>query len=104
MIWNPPHDIWHSRCLTTSICRAICSDTLPQSVHGDHPRPAGAVPNNLGRHLPWKTTPQRLDENVDALDVELTEEETGVFDALASQVAGDRYPDMTATANSRETR
>lgn len=54
--------------------------------------------------IPGTRHPQRLDENVDALDVELTEQETGVLDALASQVAGDRYPDMTATANSRETR
>jgi aryl-alcohol dehydrogenase-like predicted oxidoreductase len=63
------------------------------SVHG-----LGVVP------IPGTRNPDRLHENLAAADVVLTERELAQLEPLADRVQGDRYPDMTDTAATRETR
>ncbi len=52
--------------------------------------------------IPGTRTPARLAENLAALEITLTDDELTRLDPIAEQVAGDRYPDMTDTASSRE--
>ncbi|MGW7536132.1 aldo/keto reductase [Amycolatopsis sp. NPDC054798] len=52
--------------------------------------------------IPGTRTPARLAENLAALEITLTAGELARLDPISGQVAGDRYPDMTETANSRE--
>ncbi|WP_269858804.1 aldo/keto reductase [Streptomyces sp. RPT161] len=52
--------------------------------------------------IPGTRTPTRLAENLAALRITLTDDELARLDPIAEQVAGDRYPDMTETAGSRE--
>lgn len=53
--------------------------------------------------IPGTRPAERLEENPGALAVQLTDEESARLDELAEQVAGDRYPDMRATSEHRET-
>ncbi|NUP45955.1 MAG: aldo/keto reductase [Catenulispora sp.] len=52
--------------------------------------------------IPGTRKPARLAENLAALEITLTDDELGRLEPIAEQVAGDRYPDMTETAGSRE--
>ncbi|MEY9932240.1 aryl-alcohol dehydrogenase-like predicted oxidoreductase [Catenulispora sp. GP43] len=52
--------------------------------------------------IPGTRDPARLAENLAALEISLTDDELARLDPIAAQVAGDRYPDMTETADSRE--
>jgi aryl-alcohol dehydrogenase-like predicted oxidoreductase len=52
--------------------------------------------------IPGTRSPARLAENLAALEITLTANELARLDPIAGQVAGDRYPDMTETAGSRE--
>lgn len=52
--------------------------------------------------IPGTRKPARLVENLAALEIALTDDELTRLDPIADQVAGDRYPDMTETAGSRE--
>lgn len=60
-----------------------------------HPPPAV-------RRWPRSRWPARPAENLAALDIALTGDEIARLDSIAAQVVGDRYPDMTETADSRE--
>lgn len=48
--------------------------------------------------IPGTTNPEHLDENIGALDVELTQEELDRIDDIAPEgaAAGERYPDMSS--------
>jgi len=46
--------------------------------------------------------PARLAENLAALEITLTDDELARLDPIAERVVGDRYPDMTEAAGSRE--
>ncbi|MFI7497529.1 aldo/keto reductase [Streptomyces sp. NPDC049687] len=52
--------------------------------------------------IPGTRKPGRVEENVRATAVRLTEDELAVLEPIAGQVAGDRYPDMTFTSVGRE--
>lgn len=52
--------------------------------------------------IPGTRKPARLVENLAALDITLTDDELASLEPIAARVAGDRYPDMTETANARE--
>ncbi|WKK22127.1 aldo/keto reductase [Streptomyces olivoreticuli] len=52
--------------------------------------------------IPGTRKRSRLDENTAATRIVLTEEELATLEPIASQVAGDRYPDMSFTAVGRE--
>ncbi|GGP53258.1 aldo/keto reductase [Saccharothrix coeruleofusca] len=52
--------------------------------------------------IPGTRKPARLAENLAALEITLTDDELARLDPIAEQVAGERYPDMTETAGSRE--
>lgn len=52
--------------------------------------------------IPGTRRPARLAENLAAPEITLTDDELGRLEPIAEQVAGDRYPDMTDTAGSRE--
>lgn len=52
--------------------------------------------------IPGTRKPSRVEENTAATRIELTEEELGLLDPIAEQVAGDRYADMTFTSAGRE--
>ncbi|MBP2336418.1 aryl-alcohol dehydrogenase-like predicted oxidoreductase [Saccharothrix coeruleofusca] len=52
--------------------------------------------------IPGTRKPDRLAENLAALEITLTDDELARLDPIAEQVAGERYPDMTETAGSRE--
>ena len=52
--------------------------------------------------IPGTRKPSRLAENLAALQITLAEDDLARLDPIAAQVAGDRYPDMTETADSRE--
>jgi aryl-alcohol dehydrogenase-like predicted oxidoreductase len=52
--------------------------------------------------IPGTRKPARLAENLAAALITLTAEELARLEPIAAQVAGDRYPDMTDTADSRE--
>jgi len=48
--------------------------------------------------IPGTTNPDHLDQNLDALDVSLSDEELARIDEIAPEgtAAGDRYPDMSS--------
>ncbi|MFF7242580.1 aldo/keto reductase [Embleya sp. NPDC008237] len=52
--------------------------------------------------IPGTTKRHRLEENVGAVDLVLTEAELAALEPIAGQVTGARYPDMTATFNDRD--
>ncbi|MEU5426718.1 aldo/keto reductase [Streptomyces olivoreticuli] len=52
--------------------------------------------------IPGTRKRSRLDENTAATRIVLTEEQLAALEPIASQVAGDRYPDMSFTAVGRE--
>ncbi|GGZ74283.1 aldo/keto reductase [Streptomyces echinoruber] len=52
--------------------------------------------------IPGTRKPSRVEENVAATRIELTEEELALLEPIAGQVAGDRYADMTFTSAGRE--
>jgi aryl-alcohol dehydrogenase-like predicted oxidoreductase len=52
--------------------------------------------------IPGTTKRHRIEENVTATRIVLTEEELALLDPIAAKVAGDRYPDMTFTSVGRE--
>ncbi|MEU2870259.1 aldo/keto reductase [Streptomyces olivoreticuli] len=52
--------------------------------------------------IPGTRKRSRLDENTAATRIVLTQEELAALEPIASQVAGDRYPDMSFTAVGRE--
>jgi aryl-alcohol dehydrogenase-like predicted oxidoreductase len=52
--------------------------------------------------IPGTRKPSRIEENVAATRIELTEEELALLEPIAGQVAGDRYADMTFTSAGRE--
>ncbi|GAA0357897.1 aldo/keto reductase [Streptomyces blastmyceticus] len=52
--------------------------------------------------IPGTRKRSRLDENTAATRIVLTEQELATLEPIASQVAGDRYPDMSFTAVGRE--
>ncbi len=52
--------------------------------------------------IPGTRKRSRLDENTAATRIVLTQEELATLEPIASQVAGDRYPDMSFTAVGRE--
>jgi hypothetical protein len=43
-----------------------------------------------------------VDENTAAAEIVLTDEDLAILEPIASQVAGDRYADMTFTSAGRE--
>ncbi len=51
--------------------------------------------------IPGTRHPNRLRENLAALDLTLTADELAQLEPIAAQVTGDRYPDMTETSNPR---
>lgn len=51
--------------------------------------------------IPGTTKRHRLEENAAATDLALTEADLTALDPIASQVTGDRYPNMTGTFNDR---
>ncbi|GAA4605011.1 aldo/keto reductase [Actinoallomurus liliacearum] len=53
--------------------------------------------------IPGTRRPNRLQENLAALELTLTADELARLEPIAAQVTGDRYPDMTETSNARET-
>ena len=61
-----------------------------------------AVKNLTVVPIPGTRDPARLAQNLAALEITLTDDELVRLDPIAEQVAGDRYPDMTETAGSRE--
>jgi len=52
--------------------------------------------------IPGTRKPARVDENTAAARIALTDEDLSALDPIASQVAGDRYADMTFTSAGRE--
>ncbi|MFI6872564.1 aldo/keto reductase [Streptomyces sp. NPDC050400] len=52
--------------------------------------------------IPGTRKPGRVEENTAATRVVLTDEELALLEPIASQVAGDRYADMTFTSAGRE--
>ncbi|WP_086563923.1 aldo/keto reductase [Streptomyces africanus] len=52
--------------------------------------------------IPGTRKPTRVEENVAATRIVLTEEELSLLDPIASQVAGNRYADMAFTSAGRE--
>ncbi|MEV8479707.1 aldo/keto reductase [Streptomyces sp. NPDC051173] len=52
--------------------------------------------------IPGTRKRSRLEENTAATHIVLTDEELAALEPIASQVAGDRYPDMTFTSAGRE--
>ncbi|CAM5569846.1 aldo/keto reductase [Streptomyces atroolivaceus] len=52
--------------------------------------------------IPGTRKRSRLLENAEAARLTLTEQELGLLEPIAGQVAGDRYPDMSSTATARE--
>ncbi|MGP4110507.1 aldo/keto reductase [Streptomyces sp. 4N509B] len=52
--------------------------------------------------IPGTTKPTRVEENVAAVRVELSDAELASLDDIAAHVAGDRYPDMSFTSSVRE--
>jgi aryl-alcohol dehydrogenase-like predicted oxidoreductase len=52
--------------------------------------------------IPGTSKRRRLEENVAATDLVLTEAELAALEPIAAQVTGDRYPDMAATFNERD--
>ena len=52
--------------------------------------------------IPGTRDPGRVVENVSAAELELSESELAVLSSLASEVAGDRYPDLAFTYLERE--
>jgi aryl-alcohol dehydrogenase-like predicted oxidoreductase len=54
--------------------------------------------------IPGTRHPARLRQNLAALDLTVTSDELAQLEPIAAQVTGDRYPDMTETSNTRETR
>ncbi|MGV9272441.1 aldo/keto reductase [Streptomyces griseosporeus] len=52
--------------------------------------------------IPGTRRPGRVEENVTAATIRLTEEELGLLDPIAEQVAGGRYADMAFTSAGRE--
>ncbi|MFJ5528774.1 aldo/keto reductase [Streptomyces sp. NPDC093261] len=52
--------------------------------------------------IPGTTRRSRVEENVAATRIVLTEEELALLEPIAAQVAGDRYPDMTFASAGRE--
>ncbi|MDG9717141.1 aldo/keto reductase [Streptomyces sp. DH24] len=52
--------------------------------------------------IPGTRKPARVAENTAAAGIELTEEELGLLEPIASKVAGNRYADMTFTSAGRE--
>ncbi|POX49844.1 aldo/keto reductase [Streptomyces sp. Ru72] len=52
--------------------------------------------------IPGTTKRHRIEENVEAARIVLTEEELSLLEPIASKVAGDRYPDMSFTSVGRE--
>ncbi|WP_416984547.1 aldo/keto reductase [Streptomyces sp. T028] len=52
--------------------------------------------------IPGTRRPARVEENTAAATIRLTEEELGLLDPIAAQVAGDRYADMRFASAGRE--
>ncbi|GAB2841986.1 aldo/keto reductase [Streptomyces deserti] len=52
--------------------------------------------------IPGTRKPTRVEENVQAARIVLTEEELTLLDPIAGRVAGDRYPDMRFASAGRE--
>ncbi|ARE76648.1 aldo/keto reductase [Streptomyces sp. NPDC059558] len=52
--------------------------------------------------IPGTRKPARLLENTGATRITLTQAELDLLEPIAAQVAGDRYPDMSATSTARE--
>ena len=52
--------------------------------------------------IPGTRHPNRLNENLAALELTLTADELALLEPIAAQVTGDRYPDMAETSNARE--
>ncbi|MEU2287597.1 aldo/keto reductase [Streptomyces sp. NPDC013178] len=52
--------------------------------------------------IPGTRKPGRVEENVRAATIELTEEERALLEPIAGKVAGDRYPDMSFASAGRE--
>ncbi|GCB49771.1 aldo/keto reductase [Streptomyces sp. NL15-2K] len=52
--------------------------------------------------IPGTRKPGRVEENVGATRIVLTEEELSLLEPIAAKVAGDRYADMTFTSAGRE--
>jgi aryl-alcohol dehydrogenase-like predicted oxidoreductase len=52
--------------------------------------------------IPGTRKPTRVDENTAAAEIVLTDEDLAILEPIASQVAGDRYADMTFTSAGRE--
>ncbi|MEY9854828.1 aryl-alcohol dehydrogenase-like predicted oxidoreductase [Catenulispora sp. GAS73] len=52
--------------------------------------------------IPGTRRPNRLNENLAALELTLTADELALLEPIADQVTGDRYPDMAETSNARE--
>ncbi|MCW8381853.1 aldo/keto reductase [Streptomyces justiciae] len=52
--------------------------------------------------IPGTRKASRVEENVGAVTIELTETELALLDPIAEKVAGDRYADMTFTSAGRE--
>ncbi|MFE6284429.1 aldo/keto reductase [Streptomyces sp. NPDC057877] len=52
--------------------------------------------------IPGTTKPHRVEENVAAAQLSLSEEEMGQLDGIAAKVAGDRYADMRFASAGRE--
>ncbi|MER6089503.1 aldo/keto reductase [Streptomyces bluensis] len=52
--------------------------------------------------IPGTRRPSRVEENVAATRIVLTDEELALLEPIAAKVAGDRYPDMSFTSAGRE--
>lgn len=52
--------------------------------------------------IPGTRRPSRVEENVAATRIVLTEEELSLLEPIAGRVVGDRYPDMSLTSAGRE--
>ncbi|MFI2435563.1 aldo/keto reductase [Streptomyces sp. NPDC018693] len=52
--------------------------------------------------IPGTRKPSRVEENVTAATIRLTDEELALLEPIASKVAGDRYADMAFTSAGRE--
>jgi aryl-alcohol dehydrogenase-like predicted oxidoreductase len=52
--------------------------------------------------IPGTRKAARVRENAAAAAIVLTAEELAALEPIGAQVAGDRYPDMSSTANARE--
>ncbi|PRX98152.1 aldo/keto reductase [Allonocardiopsis opalescens] len=52
--------------------------------------------------IPGTRRPERLEENLAAVGIELTQDELDALEPIASKVAGDRYADMSTTSTARE--